>query len=392
MDDRTFVIIGAGLAGAKAAEELRAQGFDGRLVLVGEEFERPYERPPLSKEFLRGEVAEEKVFVHPPGFYDAHGIELVSALRALDIDPAEHIVRFGTGERLHYDRLLLATGSAPRRLACPGGELDGVRYLRTLDDARMLAGDLRAAERVVVIGGGWIGAEVAASARQPGTAVAVIDPAEVLLERVLGTEVGGFYTALHERHGVELHLGTGVEALTGDDRVRAVHTTDGQTLAADLVVVGIGVTPRTELAEGAGLRVDNGIVTDEMLQTSAPDVFAAGDVASAFHPLYGRHLRVEHWANARNQGKAVAASMLGRGEPYERVPYFYSDQYDVGMEYRGHGEGAARVAIDGDLAAGEFVASWHADDGAVLAAMNVNVWDRGDELEVLVRPRNPAAA
>jgi 3-phenylpropionate/trans-cinnamate dioxygenase ferredoxin reductase subunit len=387
MDNRTFVIVGAGLAGAKAAEELRSLGFDGRLVLMGEEFERPYERPPLSKDLLRGEVETEKVFVHPPGFYDAHGIELVTALRALTVDPVEHVVRFGTGERLHYDRLLLATGSAPRRLPVPGAQLDGVRYLRTLDDARLLADELRVAERVVVVGGGWIGAEVAASARRPGTSVAIVDPAPVLLERVLGRDVGGFYTRVHERHGVALHLGTGVEALTGHDRVRAVHTTDGQTLAADLVVVGIGVTPRTELAESAGLHLDNGIVVDQFLQTSDPDVFAAGDVAHAFHPLYGRHLRVEHWANALNQGKAVAANMLGRAIPYDRVPYFYSDQYDVGMEYRGHGEGAARTLLDGDLSAGEFVAYWLDDADRVLAAMNVNVWDKGDELEALVRDR-----
>jgi 3-phenylpropionate/trans-cinnamate dioxygenase ferredoxin reductase subunit len=386
-DTRTFVIVGAGLAGARAAEELRTQDFDGRLVLVGDEFERPYERPPLSKQFLRGEMPAEKVFVHPAGFYDAHGIELVSALRALSIDPVDRVVRFGTGERIHYSRLLLATGAAPRTLTVPGADLEGVHYLRTLDDARILGQELRRAERVVVVGGGWIGSEVAASARQPGTAVAIVDPMSVLLERVLGPEVGRFYTELHERHGVAVHTGTGVEALTGQGRVRAVHTSDGQTLAADLVVVGVGVAPRTELAEAAGLDVDDGVVVDELLRSSDADIFAAGDVANAFHPLLGRHLRVEHWANALNQGKAAALNMLGRAIPYDRVPYFYSDQYDVGMEYRGHGEGAARVDVDGDLEGGEFVASWLDDEGRVLAAMNVNVWDRGDELEAMVRSR-----
>jgi 3-phenylpropionate/trans-cinnamate dioxygenase ferredoxin reductase subunit len=387
MDKRTFVIVGAGLAGAKAAEELRTQGFDGRIVLVGDEFERPYERPPLSKELLRGEIPVEKVFVHPAGFYDAQGIELVTALRALAIDPTERMLRFGTGERLHYTRLLLATGSRPRLLPVPGADLEGVHYLRTLDDARILGNELRLAERVVVIGGGWIGSEVAASARQPGTSVAIVDPADVLLERVLGREIGAFYTALHERHGVQVHTGTGVEALTGQGRVRAVHTSEGRTLPADLVVVGVGVTPRTELAEAAGLTLDNGVVVDQMLQSSDPDVFAAGDVANAFHPLYGRHLRVEHWANALNQGKAAALNMLGRAVPYARVPYFYSDQYDVGMEYRGHGEGAARVVVDGDVQGGEFVSAWVDDAGRVLAAMNVNVWDRSDELEAMVRAR-----
>jgi 3-phenylpropionate/trans-cinnamate dioxygenase ferredoxin reductase subunit len=385
MDNRTFVIIGAGLAGAKAAEELRVQGFDGRVVLVGDEFERPYERPPLSKQFLRGEMADEKVFVHPAGFYDAQGIELVTALPALEVDADARIVRFGTGERLHYTRLLLATGSAPRALAVAGADLEGVRSLRTLDDARLLGKELRLAERVVVIGGGWIGSEVAASARQPGTSVTVVEPGEVLLGRVLGRELGGFYTALHERHGVDVRTGVGVEALTGQGRVQAVHTSDGCTIAADLVVVGIGVTPRTELAEAAGLDVDNGVVVDQLLQSSDEDIFAAGDIASAYHPRYGRHLRVEHWANALNQGRTAARNMLGHAVPYDRVPYFYSDQYDVGMEYRGHGEGAARVVIDGDLDAGEFLAYWLDAEDRTLAAMNVNVWDRGDELEAQVR-------
>jgi 3-phenylpropionate/trans-cinnamate dioxygenase ferredoxin reductase subunit len=387
MDSRTFVIVGAGLAGAAAAEELRSQGFDGRVVLVGAEFERPYERPPLSKQFLRGEMVEDKVFVHPAGYYDAHGIELVTALHALAVDRAEREERFGTGERLHYTRLLLATGAVPRRLPVPGADLEGVHYLRTLDDARILGQELRLAERVVVIGGGWIGSEVAASARQPGTAVAIVDPAPVLLERVLGPEIGGFYTDVHRRHGVDVHVGTGVEALSGQGRVRAVHTTDGQTLAADLVVVGVGVTPRTHLAESAGLDVDNGVVVDQLLQSSDADVFAAGDVANAFHPVYDRHLRVEHWANARNQGKAAAVNMLGRAVPYDRIPYFYSDQYDVGMEYRGHGEGAARTVVDGDLDTGEFLAYWLDDADRVIAAMNVNVWDKGDELDAMVRSR-----
>jgi 3-phenylpropionate/trans-cinnamate dioxygenase ferredoxin reductase subunit len=356
-------------------------------VLVGDEFERPYDRPPLSKQFLRGEMPDEKVFVHRGGFYDAHGIELVTALRALAVDPAEQVVAFGTGERLHYTRLLLATGAAPRRLEVPGADLEGVYYLRTLDDARLLGKELRLAQRVVVIGGGWIGSEVAASARQPGTAVTIIDPADVLLGRVLGPDIGAFYTELHRRHGVDVRTGTGVEALTGDARVRAVHTSDGRTVPADLVVVGIGVTPRTSLAETAGLDVDNGIVVDETLQSSDVDIFAAGDVANAFHPFYGRHVRVEHWANARNQGKAAAVNMVGPAVPYDRVPYFYSDQYDVGMEYRGHGEGAVRTVVDGNLDAGEFLAYWLDAAGRVLAAMNVNVWDAGEALEARVRNR-----
>jgi 3-phenylpropionate/trans-cinnamate dioxygenase ferredoxin reductase component len=392
VDNRTFVIVGAGLAGAKAAEELRSQGFDGRVVLVGEELDLPYERPPLSKDFLRGQMPEDKVFVHPAGFYDGQGIEVVPALRAVELDAGDHVVRFSTGEQLHYDRLLLATGAAPRRLPVAGADLEGVRYLRTLDDARILGKELHAAERLVVIGGGWIGSEVAASARQLGVAVTIVDPAPVLLERVLGPDIGAFYTSVHERHGVELRLGAGVEAVTGGSRVEAVHTTDGTTLPADLVVVGIGVNPRTEMAEGAGLDVDNGVVVDELLQTSVADVFAAGDVANAFHPVLGRHLRVEHWANAKHQGAAAAANMLGAGVSYERTPYFFSDQYDIGMEYRGHGEGAARTVVEGDLDAGQFIAYWLDESDAVLAAMNVNVWDVGDDLEAKVRGRERLVA
>ena len=390
MDSRTFVIVGAGLAGATAAEELRQQGFDGRVVLVGDESERPYERPPLSKEFLRSEVAEEKVFVHPAGFYDAQGIELVTALAAVGVDLDDHRVRFGTGEALHYDRLLLATGAEPRRLPSPGAGRPGVRYLRTLDDARVLSQEIKAAERLVVVGGGWIGCEVAASARQSGVAVAIVDPGGVLLERVLGPEIGGFYTAQHQRHGVDVHLGTGVEAISGDDRVRAVHTTDGQALAADLVVIGVGVNPRTELAEEAGLACDDGVLVDEFLATNHADVFAAGDVANAVHPLLGRRLRVEHWANAKHQGKVAAVNMLARSVPYERIPYFYSDQYDIGMEYRGHGQGATRTVVDGDLEEGAFLAYWLDDADRVLAAMNVNMWDRGEDLEAMVRDRAAA--
>jgi 3-phenylpropionate/trans-cinnamate dioxygenase ferredoxin reductase component len=388
MDTRTFVIVGAGLAGANAAEELRTLGFDGRIVLVGEEYERPYERPPLSKQLLRREVPEEKAFVHPVGFYDAQGIELVTALRAVAVDVAHRAVRFGTGESLHYDALLLATGAEPRRLPIAGHDLDGVRSLRTLDDARLLSIELDQAERVVVVGGGWIGSEVAASARQLGAAVTVIDPGSVLLERVLGAEVGGFYTELHRRHGVDVRLGAGVAELVGEKRVGAVRTTDGEELRADVVVVGVGVAPRTELALRAGLDVDNGIVVDDHLRTSAPTVFAAGDVANAFHPLLGRHLRVEHWANALNQGKVAAANMLGHDVVYDRVPYFFSDQYDVGMEYSGHGEGAARTVIDGDLDAGKFLAYWVDGEDRVLAAMNVNVWDVVEELQALVRTRS----
>jgi 3-phenylpropionate/trans-cinnamate dioxygenase ferredoxin reductase subunit len=311
-DDQTFVIVGASLAGAKAAETLRAEGFDGRLLLIGAEQERPYERPPLSKDYLRGEVGREKVYVHDEGFYAEHEIELRLGRTAVSLDVPSGEVALDDGERLRYDRLLLTTGAEPRRLAVAGGELDGVLYLRTVDDSDVLRERLRGAGSVVVVGAGWIGAEVAASARQLGCEVTVVEPLTVPLERVLGAEVGAVYRDIHLEHGVSMLLGTGVEALEGGGAaVERVLTSDGRVLECDLVVVGVGVQPRTQLAAQAGIAVDNGILVDEHLQTSAPGVFAAGDVANAQHPFYGERIRVEHWANALNQGPAAARAMLG---------------------------------------------------------------------------------
>src|SRR5688500_4729420 len=278
--DQTFVIAGAGLAGAKAAETLRAEGFDGRVVLVGAESERPYERPPLSKEYLRGEAGREKVFVHEEGFYAEREIELRLGRCAVRLDPPARELALDDGERLRYDRLLLATGAEPRRLAIPGGELDGVAYLRSVADADSLRHRLAPGRAVVVIGAGWIGCEVAASARQRGCEVTVVEPAAVPLERVLGAEVGGIYRDIHADHGVRMLLGTGVEAFEGGTAVERVRTSDGRTLDCDVVVVGVGVEPRAGLAAGAGLPVANGILVDERLRTAAPEVFAAGDVAN----------------------------------------------------------------------------------------------------------------
>ena len=333
--DRTFVIVGASLAGAKAAETLRAEGFDERVVLVGAEDERPYERPPLSKDYLRGEAERETVYVHPEGFYADHDIELRLGRTAVSVDVAGSELALDDGERLRYDRLLLATGAEPRSLSIPGGDLDGVLYLRSVADCDALRRRLERGGTVVVIGAGWIGAEVAASARQRGLDVTVIDPLTVPLERVLGTEVGAVYRDIHVDHGVHMLLGTGVEAFEGDTAVERVRTSDGRELDCDFVVVGVGVQPRIGLAAQAGLAVDNGILVDEHLHTSAPGVFAAGDVANAHHPFYGERIRVEHWANALHQGPVAARAMLGHADVYDRLPYFFSDQYDVGMEYAG---------------------------------------------------------
>jgi 3-phenylpropionate/trans-cinnamate dioxygenase ferredoxin reductase subunit len=386
MTERTFIILGASLAGAKAAEELREQGFDGKLLLVGSELERPYERPPLTKDYLRGESEREKAYVHPERFYDEHDIELLSGVTATSIDPAASTVALDDGRELHYDRLLLTTGAQPRRITVPGADLDGVHYLRTLDDSDTLKARLDAGGRVVVVGGGWIGSEFAASARQKGLEVALIDPLELPARRLFGEEVGAFYRDIHAQHGVELLLGDGVRSFEGDGAVARVSTTAGKTVECDFVVVGIGVAPRVDLASAAGIKTDNGIVVDERLRSSAEDVFAAGDVANAWHPFYKQQIRVEHWANALNQGPAAARAMLGDEDGYERLPYFFSDQYDVGMEYSGHATEWDEVVFRGSRDSGEFVAFW-LQDGRVIAGMNVNIWDVNQHVQELIRSR-----
>jgi 3-phenylpropionate/trans-cinnamate dioxygenase ferredoxin reductase subunit len=384
--EQTYVIAGASLAGAKAAETLRAEGFDGRLVLVGAEEERPYERPPLSKEYLRGEAGREKVYVHEEGFYEEHEIELLLGRRALALDLSGSELALDGGDRLRYDKLLLATGAEPRRLSVPGAELDGVLYLRSVGDSDALRERLDRGGTVVVVGAGWIGAEVAASARQRGLDVTVLDPLAVPLERVLGAEVGAIYRDIHADHGTRVLMGTSVEAFEGGTAVERVRTSDGRELECDFVVVGVGVEPRTELAAQAGLTLDNGIAVDERLRTSSPAVFAAGDVANAQHPFYGERIRVEHWANALNQGPAAARSMLGGDAVYDRLPYFFSDQYDVGMEYSGFARSWDRVVIRGDPASREFIAFYMLGD-RVVAGMNVNVWDVTDPIQGLIRGR-----
>jgi 3-phenylpropionate/trans-cinnamate dioxygenase ferredoxin reductase subunit len=384
--DQTFVIVGASLTGAKAAETLRAEGFDGRVVLIGTEEQRPYERPPLSKDYLRGETDRETVYVHPEGFYAEHDIELRLGRTAVSLNVAGSELALDDGERLRYDRLLLATGAEPRRLPIPGAELDGILYLRSVEDCDALRDRLDRGGAVVVIGAGWIGAEVAASARQRGLEVTVLDPLTVPLERVLGAEVGAVYRDIHLDHGVRMLLGTGVEAFEGSTAVERVRTGDGRELACDFVVVGVGVAPRTALAAQAGLAVENGVLVDERLQTAAPGVFAAGDVANAYHPFYRERIRVEHWANALHQGPVVARTMLGEPDVYDRLPYFFSDQYDVGMEYTGFARSWDRVVFRGDPATREFIAFWLVED-RVVAGMNLNVWDVVDPIQRLIRER-----
>ncbi|MDH6132031.1 3-phenylpropionate/trans-cinnamate dioxygenase ferredoxin reductase subunit [Kitasatospora sp. MAA4] len=388
MDANTpHVIVGASLAGASAARTLREEGWQGPLVLIGEESELPYERPPLSKGYLMGAEPREKVFVHPQEWYREQRIDLRLGTRVTAVDPAAHRITLQDGATLDYAKLLLTTGSSPRPLPVPGAELDGVHYLRTLGDSDRLRAAFRSADRIAVIGAGWIGLEAAAAARGAGVQVAVLESAGLPLLRVLGPEVAEVFAALHRDHDVQLHFGVQVQSLTGGpDGVTGVRLADGTVVEADAVLIGIGITPNTALAQAAGITVENGVKTDQSLRTSDPDVFAAGDVANAYHPLLGRHLRVEHWANAVHQPRTAARAMLGQDVAFDRTPYFFTDQYDLGMEYTGYVEpgGYDRVVFRGDVAAREFIAFW-LSGGRVLAGMNVNVWDVTDPIRELVR-------
>ena len=388
MSHRTLAIVGASLAGAKAAEAARGPGYDGRIVLIGDEAGAPYERPPLSKAVLRGAAEPASTRVHSDGFYDDHDIELVTD-HVIAVDTASRRVALSDGDTVAFDAAILATGAEPRRLAVPGAALDGVRYLRSIDDSTRLRDAIRVSSRVAVIGAGWIGCEVAASAREMGADVVLIAPTSVPLGRVLGDRMGEVFRRLHADHGVQLRLGLGVDGLRGPEAVEEVVLTDGSTEAADLVVVGIGVAPRTEVARaGSDLAVDDGIVVDQHLETNVAAIYAAGDVANAWHPHYGRHVRVEHWANALNQGATAGRNVAGRREVYDRLPYFFSDQYDLGMEYVGLSTSSDDLVVRGDLDGREFVAFWHRD-GVVSAAMNVNVWDVVDDMKAIVAAERP---
>ena len=385
--DLRYVIVGASLAGAKAAQTLREEGFDGSIVLIGEEAERPYERPTLSKDFLQGKSERESIYVHPQTWYEDHNVELRLGVAVVGIDREQHEVTMADGEQLGYDKLLLTTGSSPRRLTVPGADLGGVLYLRRVQDSERLKSTLAAAARIVIVGAGWIGLETAAAARAADVEVTVLETAALPLLRVLGREVAQVFADLHRAHGVDLRFGAQLAEITGSDgHADGVRLADGTHVDADAVVVGVGITPNSQLAESAGIEVDNGVLVDASLRSSDPDVYAAGDVANALNPLYGKHIRVEHWANALNQPQAAAKAMLGQSVAYERVPYFYSDQYDLGMEYTGYVEPDAydQVVFRGNTDGREFIAFWLAE-GRVLAGMNVNVWDVTDQIQALVR-------
>ncbi|HEY5990866.1 MAG TPA: FAD-dependent oxidoreductase [Streptosporangiaceae bacterium] len=386
-----YVIIGASLAGAKAAETLRTEGFGGGVVLLSDETERPYERPPLSKGYLLGKEDKSVIYVHEEGWYGEHDVDLRLGVWATAIDPGARRVTLDNGETAGYDKLLLATGASPRRLNVPGSDLSGVLYLRRVADCERLKTALGGGGRVVIVGAGWIGLEVAAAAREAGCQVTVVEPEPVALHRSLGPELGGMFTGLHVEHGVEFRFGESVSELrasAGGTQVDEVVTSTGVSLPADVVVVGIGAVPNVGLAADAGLEVRNGVVVDAALRSSDPNIYAAGDVANAYHPLFGHHVRVEHWANALNSGPAAARSMLGQEVSYDQVPYFFTDQYDLGMETAGLPEPGSydQIVYRGDKDGREFIAFW-LSGGLVVAGMNVNVWDVTDDIQALIRSK-----
>ncbi|MDQ0379665.1 NAD(P)/FAD-dependent oxidoreductase [Amycolatopsis thermophila] len=384
-EPKRILIIGAGLAGASAAAALRENGFDGAVTVLGAEAHPPYELPPLSKKILLGE-ADEPDWVRDAGFWREHDVDLRSGTSASRIELGSKAVLDARGERHEYDRLLLATGSHPRTLPVPGVDLPGVYTLRTLDDALALRSAFSGSPRVVVIGTGWIGTEAAAAARHHGADVTMADLLPGPLW-ALGPEISRVFADLHTEHGVRWKLGSGIERVTGGPGgVTGVRLADGTELPADVVLVAVGAAPRVGLAHAAGLELsdEGGVAVDAALRTSAPDVYAAGDIAAQFHPRYGRRVRVEHWANAKNQGTHVAANLAGGHEQYTRRPYFFTDQYDLGCEYRGLADpGSDELVVRGDLAKREFTAFW-LREGRVMAAMNVNMWDDGDALQALV--------
>jgi 3-phenylpropionate/trans-cinnamate dioxygenase ferredoxin reductase component len=374
-EPQRIVIVGSGLAGASAAGALRERGYEGKIIMFGQEVHRPYELPALSKDVLLGN-ADEPSWVHEAGFYRDHEIDFRPGTPITELRPGDRTVIDSDGAVHSYDRLLLATGSRPRSLPGARGHL-----LRTWDDSLALRQELGEGKQVVIVGAGWIGCEAAAAARNHGAVVTVVDPVPLPLQRVLGDEMGEVFRDLHTEHGVHWRLGVSVDKFSS----QGVVLQGDEELLADVLVVAVGATPRLELAEAAGLTIaDGGVAVDAALRTSAPDVFAAGDIAAHDHPRYGKRVRVEHWANAKDQGTYVAGPMLGYDDPYAASPYFYTDQYDLGMEYRGLADPASdELVVRGDLTKREFIAFW-LRDGRLQAAMNVNSWDDGTALKALV--------
>lgn len=384
----TFVIVGAGLAGAKAAESLRDKGFDGKIIVFGSEDHLPYERPPLSKDYLAGDKSLADFTVHPAEWYREHDIDLRLGTGVQLIDTGGHSVGFDDGRHEHYDKLLLATGSRARRLDVPGADADGVHVLRTVDHAAALLSALTERSRLAIVGAGWIGLEAAAVARTLGAQVTVVESAELPLLGALGPEVAQVFAALHTEHGVDLRLNASVDAITtvAGGTATGLRLGDGSTVPADLVLIAVGAQPDVTLAEKAGLtQAAGGVAVDESLKTSDDDVYAVGDIAAAQHPLFDGRVRTEHWANALKQPAVAVAGMLGDPGSYDELPYFFTDQYDLGMEYVGHTPDYDSVVFRGDVGKREFTAFWLDAKKRVLAGMNVNIWDGLDDIKAIIR-------
>jgi 3-phenylpropionate/trans-cinnamate dioxygenase ferredoxin reductase component len=377
----TFVIVGASLAGGGAAATLRQEGFDGRVILIGAEPQPPYERPPLSKEYLRGESSFEQTLVQSSDFYGENGIETRFGVRASRVDPAKKVIELDGEEGVAYDKLLVATGGRNRRFPVPGLDLEGVYDLRTMADCERIRAEIGPGRKAVVVGMGFIGSEVAASLRQSGVDVVVVDRNKVPLRRVLGEEVGRVIEGIHRDHEATLIFEDTVAAFEGADRVERVVTQGGRRIECDFVVVGLGVEPVTELLADTGAEIDNGIAVDEFCRTGVEGIYAAGDVANHYHPVFERRIRVEHWQNALNQGPAAARNMLGEDEPYNDIPWFWSDQYDFNLQYTGFHTEWDELIVRGSMEERNFVAFYRKDE-RVLAAVAVN---RGKDLRRSMR-------
>lgn len=388
MTKPSFVIIGGGLAGAKAAEALRDNDFDGSIILFGTESALPYERPPLSKDYLLGKATPSDFTVQDADWYREHDVELRLGTEVSTIDTAAHAVAFDQGRHEHYDKLLLATGSRPRRLDIPGVDADGVHLLRTIADADALLSALEHGQRLAIVGAGWIGLEVAAAARSRDIAVTVVESADLPLLKALGRENAEVFAGLHTGHGVEFMFGATVEGITttAGGPATGLRLGDGSTVPADAVLIAVGAEPNLGLAERAGLDiVDGGLAVDASLKTSDDDIFAAGDIVAAQHPLFGTRIRTEHWANAQKQPKVAVAGMMGNPGVYDELPYFYTDQYDLGMEYVGHAPEYDAVVFRGDVGKREYTSFWLDKKDRVLAGMNVNIWEGLDDIKAVIR-------
>jgi 3-phenylpropionate/trans-cinnamate dioxygenase ferredoxin reductase subunit len=371
----TYLIVGAGLAGATAAATLREEGFDRKIILIGEEPQAPYERPPLSKEYLRGEEPFEKALIHEPAFYEEMGVETRFGVRATRLDPSNKSVELDGNHRLHYDKVLIATGSRNRRLGISGEELEGVCQLRTVEDSDRIRTEAASGRKAVMIGMGFIGCEVAASLRQMGLEVAAVLPG-VPLRRALGEQIGRVIEGFHRDNGVEMLVGDSVAALDGDRRVERVITRKGRVIECDFVVVGVGAEPVTDFLLGSGVEMDNGVVVDEFCRSNVEGIYAAGDVANHYHPVFERHIRVEHLDNADKQGAAAARSMMGKQTPYDAIPWFWSDQYDYNLQYFGFAAEWGELAVRGSLEQRDFVA-FYIQEGRLVASAGIG---RGRDL------------